>query len=404
MKIGVDARMYGLKHAGIGRYVECLIKGLLLGNDSNDYVLLVRSAEYGSIKKQVLSIKSIKAPKIIIAEARHYTVKEQLLIPYILEKEKLDLVHFPHFNVPLLYQGRFVVTIHDLLWHETKGREVTTLPSYLYDIKYAGYRLVFANAVKRAQKVFVPSKWVKNKLISTYNIDSNKVIVTYEGIDDNYKKYQVSRSKYQGILGKYRLTKPFFIYTGSAYPHKNLKRLLEVTRILNYSSSAARSFQNSSRPFASNNNVQLAIACARDVFWEKLEREVKEKDLQNQVKLLGFVPDEDLKVLYQEALAFVFPSLSEGFGLPGLEAMACGCPVLAANAGSLPEIYGNAVLYFNPLDTNDMAEKLQLVIGNDKLRKDLVSKGLKQAKKYSWEKMAQETLSAYELCLKEKNK
>lgn len=380
MKIGIDARMYGLKHAGIGRYVENLVKNLLVVDKSNEYVLLIRKADV-----EKCTMDSVKC-KIVVAEARHYSVKEQLLFPYILEKEKLDLVHFPHFNIPLFYPGKFVVTIHDLLWHETKGRDVTTLPSYLYGIKYAGYRLVFANAVKRAQKLFVPSKWVKKKLISKYNIHSDKVIVTYEGVDGKYIESRGLKVDGREVLEKYGVTKPFFIYTGSAYPHKNLSRLLDAVKKV------------------SRNKIQLAIVSTRDVFWEKLEGEVREKDLRNEVKLLGFVPDADLKVLYQEALAFVFPSLSEGFGLPGLEAMASGCPVVSSNAGSLPEVYADAAVYFDPSSVDDITKNLQLIMNNEQLRNDLRKKGLEQAKKYSWKKMARETLIVYEQCLKEKNK
>jgi len=138
------------------------------------------------------------------------------------------------------------------------------------------------------------------------------------------------------------------------------------------------------------------IVCGRNVFWQRLKQEIKDSQSEDFVRLTGFVPDEDLKVLYQEATAFAFSSLSEGFGLPGLEAASLGCPVVCANATSLPEIYGAAALYFNPHNPQDMAEKIIRICEDEKLRKELIRKGYLQVKKYSWEKMAKETIAGYE--------
>ncbi|MCL5675835.1 MAG: glycosyltransferase family 4 protein [Patescibacteria group bacterium] len=416
MRIVIDARMYGVKHAGIGRYVQNLVSEILKQDRENNYVLLVRKEDSNSIKYLVDSSKYPRKPKLLIAEARHYSLKEQILIPWLLWHERPDLVHFPHFNVPILYRGKFLVTIHDLLWHEMKGKDVTTLPWYLYKIKYLGYRYIFSNAVKRAQKILVPSNWIKNKLKNTYkDIDDSKIIVTYEGVDDKFSnlqktdslRKQISQSETtKQITKRYNLIRPYLIYTGSAYPHKNLKVLLEAVKILNtinisvYSSSKARSQTSSSRPAErdSNNNIQLLIACSRDVFWEKLQKMVREFGLEKQIRLPGFVPDEDLKNLYKNALAFVFPSLSEGFGLPGLEAMACGCPVVCSDIAVFHEIYNDAAIYFDPKDAGSLKKNVEFLINNIELKEQLIKKGLKQTKKYSWEKMSKEVLQIYESC------
>ncbi len=374
MKIALDVRMWGTQHAGIGRYVENLVVNLLKQDKENSYVLLVRKKDSGSVK--FLTDKYPKSLKLLIAEVRHYSLKEQLLIPWILWREKPDLVHFPHFNVPLLYRGKFVITIHDLLWHEMTGKDVTTLPNYLYDIKYAGYRLVFANAIKRAQKILIPSNWIKNKLINTYKeINNNKVVVTHEGIDEKYTENRKLKIEDRNILEKYELKKPYLIYTGSVYPHKNLKVLLRAVMELK--------------------EIELLIACSRSVFWEKLYQMVKEYGIEKQAHLPGFVADEDLKILYQNALAFVFPSLSEGFGLPGLEAMASGCPVICSDIPVFQEIYEEAAIYFNPKEATDLVEKINRLASDQGLVRQLKEKGLQQAKKYSWQKMAGETLRVY---------
>lgn len=377
MRIVIDARMYGLKHAGIGRYVENLVINLLSVDKSNEYVLLVRKEEYEEIRKRLLVISGNKV-KLFVVDARHYTVKEQLVLPLILSKLKPDLVHFPHFNVPVRYSGKYVVTIHDLLWHEMKGKEVTTLPDYMYDIKYLGYRLVFANAIERAQKILVPSEWVKNKLISTYRVLDNKIKITYEGVDTTYNDSQNKTVGSTQLLNKYNLTQPYIIYTGSAYPHKNLTILLQAVKEIK--------------------NLQLIIACSRNIFLDNLNGLVNKFCMKDKVILPGFVTDGDLKLLYQNALAFVFPSLSEGFGLPGLEAMASGCPVIVSDIPVFKEIYQNSVLFFKPTDSSDLAEKINSLILDKSLIKVLREKGLIQSKKYSWQKMAQETLKVYESC------
>ena len=369
MRIAIDARMWGLRHAGIGRYVENLVTNLIKLDKKNDYTLLVRKEDFDNIKISLpAGRQEMSNVKLVIAEARHYSVKEQIILPPLLNKEKFDLVHFPHFNVPVLYRGKYIVTIHDLLWHETKGHDVTTLSGPAYNLKYLGYKFVFARAVKRAQNILVPSHWVQNKLKTIYpDIPEDKIIVIYEGASNI--QYPISNIQFP-------IKKPYLIYVGSAYPHKNLKVLLDTMQNLK--------------------DMKLVIACSRDVFWEKLKTMVSEYKLEDRVLLPGFVPDNEFANLYKNALAFVFPSFCEGFGLPGIEAMASGCPVIASDRGSLPEIYGDAALYFNPVDASELKNKILTLQRDNKLRSELINKGLQQVKKYSWEKMAKETLEVYE--------
>jgi glycosyltransferase involved in cell wall biosynthesis len=373
--------MYGLKHAGIGRYVENLVNKLLAIDDNNQYILFVRKEDEKWFRVDVVGNNREKV-KIVVVDAKHYSLKEQVIFPYILFKQKVDLMHFPHFNVPILYRGKYIVTIHDLLWHDTKGGGVTTLSPFFYTIKYLGYRIVFSNAVKRAIKILTPSNWVKNKLLIAYHIDSNNIHVVYEGIADRYlqKNDGLKDIKQKASIllkNKFNITKPFFIYTGSAYPHKNLEiLLLAMVEFKDY---------------------QLVIACARDVFWEKLKVLVLKYSLTNQIRLLGFVPDEEIKILYKEAAAFIFPSLNEGFGLPGIEAMACGCPVISSNRTALMEIYRNAALYFDPLNVVELKGCMKKIL-NLKTKSIFASKGYLLIKQYNWLQTAKETLKVYESC------
>ncbi|NMB57494.1 glycosyltransferase family 4 protein [Candidatus Beckwithbacteria bacterium] len=199
------------------------------------------------------------------------------------------------------------------------------------------------------------------------------------------------------MLNKYKIDSSYFVYTGSAYPSKDLPTLLQALKNLNQNPSVEFSKENSTSPFKKGDSIKLLIACARSVFWEKLQKMIQEMNLNSQVLLPGRIPDEDLVVLYQNAAAFVMPSLMEGFGLPALEAMAVGCPIISSNAGSLPEIYGNIATYFTAGNSDDLAKKMQEVLElNKEERRKIIDKGIKYTKQFNWDKAGKEVLNLYE--------
>ena len=375
MKILLDARLYGLEHAGIGRYIKNLVDNLVEIDKENDYVILLKSAYFHKLKVPDNWEK-------VLVEINHYTLKEQFLLPKVINKLKPDLVHFPHFNFPIFYSGKYLVTIHDLIKHTSKGKATTTKSPLLYWPKYLAYQVVFSKAVNGASKIIVPSETVKNDLVAFYNLPRNKVIVTYEGVDKNYSNVKLSNKKNEEVLDKYKIKGDFIIYTGSVYPHKNVERLLEAVKIINLKVP-----------------ISLVISCSRSVFWSRLERKIKDLGLTNIVKLVGFVPDDDLVILYKNAKAFVFPTLSEGFGLPGLESMSVRLPVACSDIPILREIYKDASLYFDPLDPNDIAIKIETICKDISVRERLIKNGLSLIKKYSWQRMSQETLEIYQSSL-----
>ena len=177
-KIGIDARLWGVKHTGIGRYVEELVKSLQQIDKENEYVLFCRNDD-------TRNIPEVKGWKKVIADINHYSLKEQFTLHKVYRSENLDLLHVPHFNVPIFYKGKFVVTIHDLLWHDLKGLSVTTLPAPAYIVKYFAYRSVVGNAIKNSQKIIVPSNFIKNDLISKFSLPDEKIVVTYEGVSES---------------------------------------------------------------------------------------------------------------------------------------------------------------------------------------------------------------------------
>lgn len=191
-------------------------------------------------------------------------------------------------------------------------------------------------------------------------------------------------------MKEFNLTSPYFVYVGNAYPHKNLARLIKAVVLLNKQSPV---------------NVSLAIASSRNVFTQRLEKLVKLHEAGSFVKLLGFVPDEKLKTLYQNSIAFVFPSLSEGFGLPGLEAMSAGTLVLASEIPVFKEIYQDNAIFFDPLDVSKIANTMGQAIKMDKnKRREKISQAQNFAKRYSWHTMAQETLKIYKEVYGNKNR
>ncbi len=350
-KICIDARFWGVRHTGIGRYVENLIDNLpsnpnvkvvlIVHPDQQDEPKLARFAKYYAFQHP-------------------YSPFSQLEMLWLLIQISPDLLHVPHFTIPVLWPGKMVITIHDLIKHLSRGSETTTRDPLVYWMKYFGYLGIVWWAVHRASHILVPAKYWKEEVVKRYGLVPDKVTVTYEGVAKLF--FGEPTSDYQP-----RFAGPFVVYTGNLYPHKNVPILIQAIERL---------------------KLNLAIVCARSVFEKRLPQ-------SKYVHFLGQLTDAQMVSLYQQAEVFVFPSLIEGFGLPGLEAMATGLPVIAAHASCLPEIYEEAVLYFDPSSSVDLAQKIKLVISDDKLRQDLIAKGKKQVSKYSWVKMTQQTWQIY---------
>lgn len=373
MHIGIDARLFGLQHTGIGRYVMELVSWIIKLDQKTKFTIFTTT-------DQTKHIPRAKNVNIIPVDIRHYTLQEQIQLPKIFHQQSLDLIHIPHFNAPLFLRIPFVVTIHDLLWHEVMGYQVTTLNPLVYTAKYLGYRLVVKNAINKSQKIITPSKWVKNKILDRFSVDAEKITVANEGINKNFTRKKTDSNLSPSLKRSTAIEKPFLVYTGSLYPHKNIKTLIKALKIVNKQSSK---------------QVSLAIVSARSIFTHKTRQLAYKHDQEHHVKFLGFLSDIKLSQLYQHALALVQPSTSEGFGLTGLEAMAVGVPVISSHAAALPEIYEEAALYFNPKSSKDLSQKINQLLNDKNLQNSLGAAGKKQVKKYSWRKMAQEILEIY---------
>jgi glycosyltransferase involved in cell wall biosynthesis len=218
----------------------------------------------------------------------------------------------------------------------------------------------------KTSRLIVPSNYWRNYLINNFQVNPLYVNTTHEAVDP----------KFFPISKKYFIKpRPYILYTGNLYPHKNIKVIIEALRLLP--------------------DLKLKIICARSIFQQRLEKLINDYQIQDQVKFLGYVPDSDFKKIYSHALALVHPAFIEGFSLTGLEAMALNCPVIASNTSCLPEIYQDSVLFFNPNKPQELVNQIKLLKDDLSLRRKLIHLGHLQVRKYSWTKTAQETMSIY---------
>jgi glycosyltransferase involved in cell wall biosynthesis len=312
--------------------------------------------------------------KKVLADNRWYGLKEQIMMPWVIWRQRLDIVHFPHFNIPIFCPVKFVATIHDLILLQFPTPRATTLGPLLYKIKYLAYRLVISLGLRRAKKVLTVSECTKREIIKHFKIKSEKIVVTPEACDGvEYGQLKMPES---GTLKKFGIEKPYLLYVGNAYPHKNLEGLIRVFGRLGL-------------------DCQLVLVGKEDYFYKRIKEENKAAVADKKIIFTDFVSEATLADLYRNARIYVFPSFVEGFGLPGLEAMSYGLPVVAANSSCLPEIYGKAAIYFNPHDEEEMAEKIKEVFENEDLRKKIIDAGFEQIKKYDWRKFSEQTLRVY---------
>jgi len=369
MKIGIDARMLSSAF-GIGRYIQQLVLHLQQIDTENQYVLFLRQENFAEVK--------ITNPNFtkILADVAWYTLEEQKKFLDILNKEKLDLMHFTHWNVPYFYQGKFVVTIHDLTMYHFARPEASTLGSVKFWLKDRAHRTLIRHLVKKAKYIIATSEFTAEDLVTTLGVSRDKITVTYQA-PFVLETLEVNN---ENVLEKYGINKKFVLYVGVAYPHKNLETLLQSWQI----------FQEE------NIDYQLVLVGKENYFYKRLK--TKFANLKN-VIFTGFVDDKNLVSFYKKASAFVFPSLYEGFGLPPLEASLYGLPVASSSASCLPEVLGESSLYFDPYNKEQIVDVLNNVLSDENIRFELKNAARENLQRFSWEKLARETKNVYFLFL-----
>lgn len=348
----LDARM--IKHSGIGTYLQNLIPYIV------DKINLTVLGNSSALKDFSWS----KQVQIIEMKSKIYSIKEQFELLYKIPA--LSLFWSPHFNVPIIptKAKKQIVTVHDV-FHLTFSK-ILSIPKRIYAKK------LINSAVQNSDRIITVSNFSKQEIINHTGTDSDKIVVIYNGINKHLFNPDKDIQESTMIKKKYNLPEKFILYVGNVKPHKNLRRLLE----------AYLEIQDKIPDFS------LVIVGETEDFLtadNQLFNFIKgDRGLRVKVHITGHIEMEDIAKLYRSAAVFVFPSLYEGFGLPPLEAMACGCPTVISNIGSLSEVCGEAASYFDPNHSSSIAEKILHSITDQKLREKLKNKGLEQAKKFNW--------------------
>jgi len=367
MRIGIDARFYGSAAKGLGRYTSELITHLERIHDGHEYVVFLRADNFDAYAP--------KDPRFtkVLADFPWYGWREQLLFPRLLRKHNLDLVHFPHFNVPMLYRGPFMCTIHDLILLSHPSKRATTLGPLLFWIKFAAYKAVISHAIRKAVAVLAVSEYTRTDVLAHYpGIAPDRVIATPLAVSPAFRA--------EAAPLRSDIREPYALYVGNAYPHKNLETLVRAFAAFRAGSHAG---------------WHLVLVGAKDYFYERLQREAAENGTATNITFFGEATDAELAALYDHAAFYVFPSLHEGFGLPPLEAAQRGIAVASSDATCLPETLGDAARYFSPTDPAAMAAAMADLADDAALRAQLVERGRANLTRFDWQRTADRTHQAY---------
>ena len=355
MRVAIDVRK--LHDFGIGTYVRNLVSELARQDDDAEYVLLCAPAD----REPLSALGARFKPQVV--RAGNYSVSEQLVMPWAVATAGVDLYHAPHYVVPPLTPRRFVVTIHDCI--HLRFPQYLPNPGAFY---YA--RAMMSMAARRSRRVLTVSEASKDDILFYFGIPEQKIEVIYNALDPRLAG-ETTPGVVVHVRERFQLNAPFVLYTGNIKPHKNVDRLIDAFAILRQKCSE---------------DVKLLIIGDEASKYPNLRRLVHRHQLHQHVRFLGFVPDATLAVLYRLASVFVFPSLYEGFGLPPLEAMAAGTPVVTSNISSLPEVVGDAALLIDPMDPAEIANAMSRILNEPQLRADLVRRGRDRVKTFSWER------------------
>lgn len=388
MRIGIDGRLIG--ETGIGVYTLELLRAMLAEakKEGHEFEFVLFLPQEKMAMAQETFPKELAAGKLELARAdfHWYGLAEQLRFPGIIRRAKVDLMHFPHFNVPILTRTPFVVTIHDLILLGHPSTRATRLSPWKFALKKVAWLAVMHVALRRAKAVFALTKFGKKDLLRHFGsaTKAGKIFVTSEGTGQS--DIPPAKKDDKSLLFKYNIKKPFLLYVGNAYPHKNLDVLvLAFAKLLE-----------------EGRDWQLVIAGKDDDFRKELKGRCRalgvwgDPAAEDRVIFTGYVKKEELAAMYQQAILYVFPSLYEGFGLPPLEAMRYGLPVVSSDRTCLPEVLGDAAEYFDPSDPANICQAIARVADSPQRAQELRGLGRARAGEYSWGRAAHITIKQYE--------
>src|ERR1700751_5651183 len=359
---------------GIGTYTRNVLRALGRLDRQTKYFLIgspEKVKEIGSLPANFQTVPLLEPDT---------TAKGYFEFRIVLKRLECDLVHIPHlFWMPRVLPCPYVMTVHDLLEHMSRAKGKSGLRRSLH------YQLT-RRVLKGAARIFAVSQFSKSEIEKLFGIPSRKIDVVYNAIDERFLHGHASAADRQLIAERYQVTYPFVLYAGRISPHKNLVRIIEAF-------SALRGELEKERKLP---DLKLIIIGDDLSGHPDLRRTVIRSGVQNDVRFFGFVPIDVLRIFYDMGKHFLFPSLYEGFGLPPLEAMAHGTPVITSNTSSIPEVVGSAAVLVNPENVFEMMRALQRVLLDQSLREKLRQRGYEQAKCFSWDASARSVLRVYE--------
>lgn len=370
MRIGIMLRHIDEK-GGVVVYTNSMLRELFAIDKSNQYLLMYKDSNsigkfsgYSNVQEKI-----IKMPTKLLWD--------QIAVPWVARKEKLDMIFNPKFSAPLFTNCKTVIVLHGSEWY--------VLPEAFkwYDLHYVEFTMPIY--CKKAVCMISVSQKITRDFVNYVKVDKNKIKTILHGYDERFR-YIKDHDVLERIRKKYNLPKDFILYVGRIYPTKNFNRLLKAYYEL-------------------NKTYPIKFVIVGKVRWKYKEdiKLIDELKLKENIIFTGWVPDEDLPVIYNLAELFVFPSLYEGFGIPLLEAMACGCPIVTSKTGSPPDIVEDAAVLIDPLDLIEISRVMKEVLTSDSLKKNLIEKGFRRIKKFSWQKCAREVLEVFRELERENN-
>lgn len=369
MRIGFDLRPFLREETGVGVYFKNLLFELARLDDENEYFLFSASWKDRFPAAKLPPFKNRRF------RDRRWPVKGVNFAWYKLGRPRLDTIFrtrldLTHSPTPLILPtaGKKIVTVCDLFFMDFPGRADREARKHFFGRT--------ESSLRRAEGIVTISEFTKKALIDRFGLPAGKIQVTYLGLNDIYRDSGVEPA---AVRRKFDLPGDFLLFVGASEPRKNLPRLIDALALVH-------------ERYA---KIPLVLAGRAGGDEDALRDKIRARKLENWVKPIGYVSDADIRDLYRTASALVFPSYCEGFGLPPLEAMACGLPVAASGVSALPEIGGDAVVYFDPESAEDMAAKIILILNDDELRTSLRTMGIERARAFTWEKTARETLAFY---------
>jgi len=372
MKIAIDATIIRKENTGTGFYIINLINGLAKIKDGNDYYIFMNnelSKEFFNFENNNFHIINKNFKNRIFR-----VIWQFFLFPFELKKLKVRVLHSPNYITPLFKLGfKVIVTIHDLTFY--------LFPEKFTVTKRLFFKYMLPLFIKISDKIIAVSNNTKKDILKFFKISERKVIVTFESYPEYYTYNNDSND--QNILTKYGIGSKYLLFVGMIEPRKNILSILK-----------------SFKEIDSDLELDLVIAGKKGWYYKEIELYLEKLlriGIKNKIIFTGYVSEPELKYLYQNAFIFIYPSIYEGFGIPPLQAMACKVPVITSNLSSLPEVVGDAAIMVNPYDINKISEAIKtLYIDFDK-RSELVNKGVIQAKKFSLENFAKNTIDVYKI-------